>query len=191
MAKKKAKKIVKKIAKKKSGGAVEKTSQGHRQILMAPWRLKYIKGADVSRCSLAICVFCEALKKGPSLESLILWSGQTCSIYLNKYPYNNGHLMVIPHRHTADFGALSEKEFSEIHAALKKAHDILIEAYKPQGLNIGMNLGRAGGAGIADHLHYHLVPRWGGDTNFMPVLADTKVISETLSQTYEKLLPLT
>ena len=96
--------------------------------------------------------------------------------------------MVIPHRHTSDFLTLTASEFSELHQVLKKAHEILISAYRPQGMNIGMNLCRVAGAGIADHLHYHLVPRWSGDTNFMPLIGETKVISESLSQTYEKLL---
>jgi ATP adenylyltransferase len=162
--------------------------QKRRKILTAPWRHAYIKGEDPA--SKLGCVFCDAFKKGASFESLILWKGRSCAIFLNKYPYNNGHLMVIPKRHTADFGSLTKVEFTELHLVLKKAHKILIDAYSPQGMNIGMNLGRVSGAGIADHLHYHLVPRWGGDTNFMPIIAETKVISESLSQTYKKLLPL-
>jgi len=98
--------------------------------------------------------------------------------------------MVIPHSHTSDFQELNSAEFKELHDLLKQAHQALKKVYNPNGMNIGMNLGRDAGAGIVDHLHYHLVPRWHGDTNFMPVVGGTKVISESIEQTYEKLLPL-
>jgi ATP adenylyltransferase len=166
--------LAKKTAKKKS-------------VIFAPWRHTYIKKA---RSESEGCVFCEALGKGPSLESLVVYKGATCSIILNKYPYNNGHTMIIPNRHTADFDKLNMREFTELHELLKRTMEALKEQFQPQGFNLGMNLGRVGGAGIIDHLHYHIVPRWSGDTNFMPLIGETKVISETLEETYKKLVPL-
>jgi ATP adenylyltransferase len=171
----------KKKAKKKSSVAPK------RQILFTPWRHTYIKRALAETES---CVFCEALAKGPSLESLVVFKGETCSVILNKYPYNNGHTMIIPNRHTADFDKLNMREYMELHELLKRTMEALKESFDPQGFNIGMNLGRVGGAGIVDHLHYHIVPRWTGDTNFMPLIGETKVISETLEETYKKLVPL-
>src|ERR1700733_11163983 len=103
-----------------------------RKILFAPWRYTYIKGAD--QVGKGKCVFCQAIKKGPCFESLILWSSKTCSVFLNKYPYNNGHLMVIPHRHTADFEGLTKREFTDLHETLRKSHDLLLKAYGPQGM---------------------------------------------------------
>jgi len=158
-----------------------------RQVIFAPWRHSYIKRA---RGETEGCVFCEALKKGVSEESLIVFKGQSCSVILNKYPYNNGHTMVIPNRHTANFEKLGSEEFSELHQLLKKTKEALQVAFQPQGFNIGMNIGQIGGAGIIDHLHYHLVPRWMGDTNFMPLIGETKVLSETLEDTYKLLVPL-
>jgi ATP adenylyltransferase len=157
--------------------------------LFAPWRREYIKGCEVGE-EAKTCVFCSAFKKGVGFDSLVLYQGQHSSVVLNKYPYNNGHTMVIPHQHTADLLELSKEAFDELHQLLKKTYEAIRRAYSPHGMNIGMNLGRVGGAGITDHLHYHLLPRWGGDTNFMPVIGGTKVISESLEQTYEKLLPL-
>ncbi len=106
---------------------------------------------------------------------------------MNRYPYNNGHLMVVPYQHTSEISSLSSEEKIELFNLLEISLNVLKKVMKPQGFNIGMNLGRLAGAGIADHLHFHIVPRWGGDTNFMPVVAHTKVISEGLEQTWEKL----
>jgi ATP adenylyltransferase len=136
------------------------------------------------------CIFClfpaetgdEADRK-----NLILERSETAFLILNKYPYNNGHLMVIPRRHTADFSGLPEDEFQDLHRLLRRATKAMQAAYRPEGFNIGMNLGRCSGAGIPDHLHYHVVPRWGGDTNFMPVLGGTKVMIEHLQQSYDRL----
>lgn len=110
-------------------------------------------------------------------------------VVLNKYPYNNGHVLVLPIRHTGDFVGLSEAEQRDIHALLLETVRILTSLYEPAGFNVGLNLGAAAGAGIPDHLHYHIVPRWRGDTNFFPLLAGTKVVVETLEQTYARLLP--
>jgi ATP adenylyltransferase len=106
---------------------------------------------------------------------------------LNRYPYNSGHLMVIPLRHTADFTSLTDEESRDLNKLLQRSISALSEAYRPDGFNLGMNLGRSAGAGIADHLHYHAVPRWAGDTNFMPVLGATKVLVEHLEKSYDKL----
>jgi ATP adenylyltransferase len=177
------------MAAKKKKTSENKSQASQRKILYAPWRYSYIKSAS-KEDEKGECVFCASIKKGPSLESLIVYKGTHASVILNKFPYNNGHIMIIPHSHTAEIDELGAEEFMEVHALLKKAHGALQEAYNPHGMNIGMNLGRVAGAGIVDHLHYHLVPRWGGDTNFMPVIGGTKVISESVEQTYQKLLPL-
>ncbi len=178
---------MKKTEKKVEFKSPKSTDENPRlPVIFAPWRNSYIKRDQ----SLKGCVFCDGLKKGVSFESLIVYSAKTCSIFLNKFPYNNGHLLVIPHRHTPDLASLNKEEFNELHEVLLKAHSAIIKSHNPQGINIGLNLGRAAGAGIIDHLHYHLVPRWSGDTNFMPIIGGTKVISEELEQTYNKLLPL-
>ncbi|MBN2202032.1 HIT domain-containing protein [bacterium] len=133
------------------------------------------------------CVFCRAWGEEDDRASLIVQRGESAFVILNRYPYNNGHLMVVPVRHTADLGGLDDREKVELFDLLEASRKALEEAMHPQGYNLGMNLGRTAGAGIADHLHFHLVPRWNGDTNFMPVLGHTKVVSEGLEQTREKL----
>jgi len=160
----------------------------YKNVLFAPWRRSYIK--DAHKDKPGVCAFCDALKAGKRLESLIVHVGSTCSVILNKYPYNAGHTLVIPNRHTADFVSLTPEEFADLHELVKKVLGALQTAYHPQGVNIGMNLGRSGGAGITEHLHYHLVPRWKGDTNFMAIVGQTKVISESLEETYGKLVTL-
>ncbi|MFH1008045.1 MAG: HIT domain-containing protein, partial [Candidatus Latescibacterota bacterium] len=120
-------------------------------------------------------------------ENLILYRGETCFVMLNLFPYNNGHLLIIPYRHTADLNALSDEAKRELMDLAGKWVETLGNRMGAQGCNVGMNLGRTAGAGIADHLHLHLVPRWEGDTNFMPVVGDTKVMSEALEDTYRKL----
>jgi ATP adenylyltransferase len=139
------------------------------------------------------CIFCLfPAEQGAEADQRNLILGRSASSFaiLNKYPYNNGHLMVIPRRHTADFAELQPDELNDLHALLRFSVEALKSAYQPEGLNIGMNLGRCAGAGIADHLHYHVVPRWSGDTNFMPILAETKVMIEHLNQSYLRLRPL-
>ena len=111
-------------------------------------------------------------------------------VVLNKYPYNNGHTLVIPTRHVGEFTKLDAKEHRDLHALLRETVRVLQDTYECGGLNVGLNLGSAAGAGIPEHLHYHVVPRWRGDTNFFPLLAETKVVVETLEQSYERLLPL-
>ena len=136
------------------------------------------------------CIFCQfPAEEGEANDrkNLIVHRSARSFTVLNRYPYNPGHLMVIPRAHLADLDALSPEEFHDLHEELRLAARVLRKAYRPQGLNLGMNLGHVAGAGIADHLHYHLVPRWGGDTNFMPVLADTRVMVEHLDGAWRKL----
>jgi ATP adenylyltransferase len=156
--------------------------------LWAPWR-----GIFIHEPPAPGCIFCDfPAETGAEADrrNLILARSAHSFVILNKFPYNNGHLMVIPRRHTADYASLSAEELLDLQQLLQRALGILGAAYGPQGYNLGMNLGRVAGAGIADHLHWHVVPRWGGDSNFMPVISDTKVLIEHLGQSYEKLQPL-
>jgi ATP adenylyltransferase len=134
------------------------------------------------------CLFCEAPHGDQA--SLIVFRGLTCYIILNLYPYNNGHLMVVPNRHIGSLSAATSEELSELIELTRRAEIALGEAYSPQGMNMGINLGKAAGAGVLDHVHMHLVPRWNGDTNFMTVVGETRVLPEELSQTAEKLRPI-
>ena len=150
--------------------------------LWAPWRLEYIKQAD----ELEGCVFCLAAA-GDDEEMLVVHRGETAFVLLNKFPYSSGHLMVATYRHLGEFGLFSDEEALEAHRLAQQGIEALAAAYAPHGYNLGWNLGRVAGAGIVDHVHLHVVPRWGGDTNFMPVLADVKVMPEHLAETREKL----
>jgi ATP adenylyltransferase len=152
--------------------------------LWAPWRLEYIKQANEH----AGCVFCEeAAGSLPEAESLCVHDGVSTIAILNKYPYSSGHLMVAPRRHVGALGDLTDDEALEIHRMSVTAVDVLNRVYGPGGFNLGWNLGHIAGAGIADHVHQHVVPRWSGDTNFMPVLADVKVLPEHLLETRDRL----
>jgi ATP adenylyltransferase len=157
-------------------------------VLWAPWRMEFIKGEKPQGC--IFCDFPAQTGAEADRKNLILGRSPSSFAIFNKYPYNSGHLMIIPRRHTADFPSLSKAESEDLHGLLALAVRLLNQELKPDGMNIGMNLGRAAGAGIADHLHYHIVPRWNGDTNFMPVVSETKVIVEHLSATYDRLRPL-
>ena len=151
--------------------------------LWSPWRLAYINGASDATG----CVFCDALTSDEA-SSLILHRGPTCFVILNLFPYNSGHLMVAPYLHTADLASLPAEVGADLLALTQRAVAALAAEYRPDGYNIGMNLGRVAGAGLPDHLHVHVVPRWNGDTNFMPVTAETKVLPETLQQTHSRLV---
>ena len=150
--------------------------------LWAPWRLEYIQAADEQEG----CVFCLA-QACDDEETLVVHRGQRAFVLLNKFPYASGHLMVAPFRHVGDFGELEDEEALEIHRLASQGIEALAETFAPQGYNAGWNLGRIAGAGVVDHVHLHLVPRWVGDTNFMPVLADVKVLPEHLLETRKKL----
>lgn len=133
------------------------------------------------------CVFCLKLAQDRDAENYVLWRGKHCAIVLNLYPYNNGHLMVIPYAHVPSLEDLPVEAQTEMMLTVSKSLALLRRAMQPQGFNIGINIGQAAGAGIKDHIHIHIVPRWGGDTNFMPVLAETRVIPEWLDDTYANL----
>ena len=135
------------------------------------------------------CVFCGARARTEP-ESLIVTRGRTCFVILNLYPYNNGHVMVVPNRHIGSLAEASREELSELMTLTCRAEIALTEAYRPHGMNMGINLGRPGGAGLPGHLHMHLVPRWEGDTNFMTVVGSTRVVPEELPQTLKKLTPI-
>jgi ATP adenylyltransferase len=150
--------------------------------LWAPWRLEYIESADEQEG----CVFCRA-RDGADEAGLIVHRGERVFVMLNKYPYASGHLMVAPNRHEGEFGELDVDEALEVHRLAALGLAALAETMRPQGFNLGWNLGRIAGAGVIDHVHLHVVPRWTGDTNFMPVLADVKVLPEALEQTRLKL----
>ena len=154
--------------------------------LWAPWRMELIeKGMKPHGC-----IFCELPRAADDRSNLILGRSRHTFAILNKFPYNNGHLMVVPQRHVADLAGLSAEEDAELSAMLRVAVRLLGSAYGAQGYNLGMNLGQVAGAGIADHLHWHVVPRWAGDTNFMPVLGETKVMIEHLQASWDRLRPL-
>ena len=135
------------------------------------------------------CVFCSARARSDA-ESLILTRGPACFVLLNLYPYNNGHLMVAPNRHIGSLADASQPELAELMTLTRRAEIALTEAYRPDGMNMGLNLGRSAGAGVPGHLHMHVVPRWNGDTNFMTVVASTRVVPETPSQTLQRLTPM-
>ncbi len=147
-------------------------------LLWAPWRINFIKKKKSKKCFL-----CEAAKNKKT--EFLLWKGNFAMIVMNIYPYNNGHLMVAPRKHKKDFEQLSEQEILEMFEAIKKCIEILRKTIKPNGFNIGINLGMCAGAGLPGHIHIHIVPRWNGDTNFMPVIASTKIISQSLEQLSE------
>lgn len=155
--------------------------------LWAPWRSEYINSCSKPAKG---CIFCSASKQKKDPENLILYRGRKVFVIMNRFPYNNGHLMVVPYKHTGDVALLSEKENKELWDTVVICKKVLEKAFCPQGFNIGMNLGRVAGAGIDTHCHAHIVPRWNGDMNFMPVFADVKVISESLERTYARLVDL-
>lgn len=137
--------------------------------------------------SIETCAFCEAAKCEDSIDNLIIHRGETAFVILNLYPYTSGHLMVVPFTHANSLSMLDEPTQSEVMALTAKAVQLLSEAYHPQGFNIGMNLGTVAGAGIAEHLHMHIVPRWTGDANFISIIGETRILPETLDQTYYRL----
>jgi len=153
--------------------------------LWSPWRLEYVTG---DKANIA-CALCDAPHM-PAQQSLVLCRGRTCYVILNLYPYNNGHLMVVPYRHTAALAGLSPEELQEVAVLTQRSEIALVEAYGPHGINVGINLGKSAGAGIHEHIHVHLVPRWSGDTNFMTVVAETRVLPEALDTSASRLRPV-
>jgi len=150
--------------------------------LWAPWRLEYVASAEER----AGCIFCNAFA-GDDEEELVIARGAHAFVLLNRFPYSSGHLMVAPIEHVGSLPDLSPAASAEIHALAVRSLDALTELYRPDGFNLGWNIGRVAGAGIVDHVHEHVVPRWGGDTNFMPVLADVRVMPEHLAETRRRL----
>jgi ATP adenylyltransferase len=158
------------------------------QPLWAPWRMEYILEAKDQ--SLDECIFCTLPRAQADRDNLILWRGRQAFVLLNKFPYNPGHLMVVPYTHTAELDDLVPDQLTDLMLSLRRAVGCLRRAMNPDGYNIGINLGRVAGAGIPGHVHYHVVPRWDGDQNFMPVIAETKVIPQHLLRTYDQLAPI-
>ena len=152
-----------------------------------PWRMHYIKRDEGD----GGCVFCAMVAAPPADDAanLVLHRGQRCFVVMNLFPYNTAHLMVVPNAHSADLPGLDGPAAGELFDLTRRCVALLGEEYAPHGFNLGMNLGRTAGAGIADHLHMHIVPRWSGDMNFMPIIGGTKLIPEELPATYERLLP--
>ncbi len=152
--------------------------------LWAPWRMEFIRAEKPKGC-----IFCEFPAAPPSQDraNLVVHRSTHAFTCLNRYPYNSGHLMVIPRSHVSDLGALAAEAHADLQDELRRAVAVVKRVYAPDGMNVGMNLGRAAGAGIADHLHWHVVPRWVGDNNFMPVIADQRVVPEALDDAWVKL----
>jgi ATP adenylyltransferase len=150
--------------------------------IWAPWRIKYIQMEKP-----AGCILCDKPAEDNDAQNYILYRGSSSFVMLNSFPYNSGHLMVAPYRHVASLEELTDAELHEHFEIVQRSIKILRQVYSPEGFNVGINVGRVGGAGIDDHMHTHIVPRWQGDTNFMPVTADTKVVNEGLAETYQRL----
>ena len=153
--------------------------------LWAPWRLEYITAESSGQC-----VFCLDDDLNLDAERLVLLRGERVFVVMNRYPYSNGHLLIVTYRHLHDLADLESDEILEIHRLLTLCQQVLRDSCAAQGFNIGWNIGQVAGAGIADHLHLHIVPRWAGDTNYMPVLADLRVIPQYLNETYTTLEPI-
>ncbi len=150
--------------------------------LWAPWRLEYIKGPKPDEC-----IFCTKPAAGDDRSALIVRRGEHCFAMLNAFPYNNGHLMVSPYRHVPSIEELDEPALLELMTMARESLAALRQAYAPEGFNLGINQGKIAGAGVEHHVHLHVVPRWGGDTNFMPVIGGTRVLPQSLDGSYEEL----
>lgn len=176
---------------KKSSKAVKsKSSKGDlrnislvKNVLFKPARYKYIRKQEVVKG----CVFCNS-SKSISMDTLCVYKSEYSMIVLNKFPYNSGHLLVLPQQHAGDLLKLTSDQYSDLMATVKLACQAVTDIYAPAAFNLGMNHGSAAGAGIPDHLHFHVIPRWAGDLNFFPLIAQTKVVIETLEQTYQNYL---
>lgn len=156
--------------------------------LWSPWRMAFVSGA-AGGSGEGGCIFCDHLAEGDDESAGILWRGSLTFALLNAYPYNTGHLMVAPLRHAGDLAELTSDERAELMELTSRSVDIVRSVMRAEGFNVGVNLGKVAGAGVPGHVHVHVVPRWAGDTNFMPVVGDTKVLPEMLAQTYAKLRP--
>jgi ATP adenylyltransferase len=152
--------------------------------LWAPWRIGYIKGEKTPGC-----ILCDKPREKKDRANLILARGKHAFVMMNLYPYNNGHLMVSPYQHVSSLEELSDAATADLIRLMKRALSVLRKTHKPDGFNVGLNLGKAAGAGIEEHLHFHIVPRWSGDTNFMTVNAEVRVLPESLAESYRQLKP--
>jgi ATP adenylyltransferase len=152
--------------------------------LWAPWRLEYIEGEKPDEC-----IFCAAISAGDDRAKHVVHRGEHCFVILNAYPYNNGHVMIAPYEHVASIEVLDEPALLELMTLTQRSLGALRDAYGPEGFNIGINQGKIAGAGVEDHAHLHIVPRWGADTNFMPVIGDTRVLPQSLEDSYAELVP--
>lgn len=152
--------------------------------IWAPWRLRYVKGASKSD----ECIFCTKPLEGDDRGTLIVHRGERCFVILNLFPYTNGHLMVAPFEHAGRYQDLSAETTAEMTALAQQAMSRIEAVYEPEGFNVGINQGRVAGAGIEGHIHMHVVPRWAGDNNYMPVIADTRVMPQSLEESYDAML---
>lgn len=155
--------------------------------LWTPWRYRYVASASANALQDESCIFCDALAAGDDAASLIIFRGKKNFIILNRYPYTSGHVMVVPYTHVADLAAADPEDLAEMMQLAQRVQKALGETYRPEGYNLGMNLGRAAGAGVTGHLHLHILPRWAGDSSFMTVVGETRVEPEELSTTFERL----
>ena len=154
-------------------------------ILFTPWRYPYLTAPKRERED--GCIFCKAARSKGMRDTLTLYRNEQALVMLNRYPYTNGHLMVAPYEHVGRLQELDDPTLAEMMSLARRAMTRLEDVYSPHGYNVGFNQGRVAGAGVEHHIHLHVVPRWGGDTNFMPVIADTRVMPQTLEQSYEAL----
>jgi len=152
--------------------------------IFAPWRMDYITSRKPDGC-----IFCDLPEAGVSEETLVLYKGELAFVIMNRYPYVSGHLMIVPYRHAESPLELEPGDWAEVYGLVVPTMQALENVYRPQGFNIGINVGQAGGAGIHEHIHLHVIPRWIGDNNVVPVMTDTRVIPEALDQTWKRLLP--
>jgi ATP adenylyltransferase len=154
--------------------------------LFSPWRSAYIASFRDEKPGKG-CLFCRMTKERKDEQNLVIWRGKYCFLVMNLYPYNSGHLMVVPYKHTSNLASLTKSAYAEVMETMVRGMNALKKTSRPDGFNMGANLGRIAGAGIDKHIHFHIVPRWSGDTNFMPVLTDVKLISEDLKLTCSRL----
>ncbi len=157
---------------------------GRENILWAPWRMSYILNLEKEEG----CIFCRAASSNNDRENYVVYRSRHSFVLLNIFPYNTAHVMVAPYRHVSRPDLLSSEEVMDLHESLMKAIKAIDREYRPQGFNIGMNLGRVAGAGVESHIHIHVVPRWVGDANFMPIIGGSKVMPESLEDTYSRLV---
>ena len=154
--------------------------------LWSPWRYRYVSGQEPT----SGCIFCRKVEENDDERNLVVYRGLNNFVLLNLYPYTSGHLMIAPYRHIGQLAQADDATWSEMMALTRKAEQAIQTAYKPEGINLGMNLGKSAGAGIADHIHMHVLPRWHADSNFLTTIGETRVLPEALEDTYRKLKPL-